>query len=82
MQERVCTYKKLCSLPKYGECFSNCCMIPGYMQDFSSIGPVVSDIQNRDVHVRTCSGTPNVGRASATAVCYLHTYKVSVQSDQ
>ena len=43
----MCTYKKLCALPKYGECFSNCSMIPGYMQDCSSIVPyiVVSEVQ-------------------------------------
>ena len=46
--------------PECGACFSNCCMLLAYIQSFSPIGPVVSEIQKRGVHVRTCDNAQNL----------------------
>ena len=42
---------------KFKVCIITSCGIPDCVQNFSPIGPVVSEIQKRGVHVRTCNGT-------------------------
>ena len=43
------------------------CMIPVYIQSFSPIGSVASEIRKRGVHVRTCGNTQNLRGASLSA---------------
>ena len=56
--------------------------VPGYVQNFSPIGPVVSELQKRGAHVRTCGSTPSLGCALASAVWYLSIYQLWAQSAQ
>ena len=59
-----------------------CCMMPGHIPNLSKIGPVVSEIRKRGVHVRTCGSTPCLRCASVSGVWYPSTCKIWTQSAQ